>query len=94
MQSSAAAPQASDRIWCKRATPALTAIRFQFVVGAHPAPQVHVAGGKSSEFPNVENLAESLLRANSSDSKTRAGKSRQRGDASGLSSKSQIHFCF
>jgi hypothetical protein len=49
---------------------------------------------KSSEFPNVENLAESLLRANFSDSKTRAGKSRQRGDASGLNSKSQIHFCF
>jgi hypothetical protein len=47
MQSSAAAPQASDRIWCKRAMPALTAIRFQFVVGAHPAPQVHAAGRKS-----------------------------------------------
>jgi hypothetical protein len=74
MQASAAAPQASDRIWCKPATPALTAIRFQFVVGAHTATQVHVVGGKSSEFPNVENLAESVLRASSSDSKTRAGK--------------------
>jgi hypothetical protein len=27
MQPSAAAPQASDRIWCKRATPTPTAIR-------------------------------------------------------------------
>jgi len=44
MQPSAAAPQASDRIWCKRATPALTAIRFQFVVAAHRASQLHVAG--------------------------------------------------